>query len=107
MEGLFAGKSFENYFKKHASPVFEKCFDRFLKEKIAQAVVDPDDWESESEKLIFNLFSIDEYFYTNSKAPKRARLCQRANDQMTFKEVAQNADSGLPSFNLAGRFYYH
>ena len=90
-----------------AGPVIKKGFAYYMKKELnSDTVYIPQNWDCPAQQFVFLITSIDEHFYSISKAPKKARLFQKVDPSfITNKEVAENASSGLPSFNITSEFF--
>ena len=101
LEGKFRGKSALEYLLQESANMIDLLYPFFLARKVGDSVWCPDDWTNEK-KFGFVISSIDDYFYENSTARRKARLCRKIETD-NHLEVAQTAKSGLPSFNFAGK----
>ena len=93
MEGKFAKKSALDYLLEKSEASVEMCYHYFKDENIS--------FDSRAERFTFVLFSLEEYFFSNSKASKKKRLC-RKSETLSNLEAAETSESGLPSFHLIG-----
>ena len=101
LEGKFAGKSATDYLLEESAIAIDMLYPFFLGRNVGKSVWCPDDWTKEK-KFGFVISSIDDYFYENSTARKKARLCRKVESDNPLG-VAQTAKSGLPSFNFIGK----
>ena len=101
LEGKFCGKSALEYLIDESKFAIDILYQFFLARKPGKSVWCPGEWTKET-KFAFVISSIDDYFYENSTARKKARLCRKVESD-NHLEVAQTAKSGLPSFNFTGK----